>query len=106
MERIKNWSEIEPKGGRFDGEQIPDFKTLVGKNFIVRQFKEVESDKYQGKGFLVIQLEMDSKLFTAITGSSVLRDQLKKHANDMPFKTTLAYVNNRYYSFSEEKKPA
>lgn len=100
MEGIKKWSELEPKGKRFDGEQIGDFKTLVGKSFIVHQFKEVESDKYQGKGFLVLQLEMDSKLFTAITGSGVLRDQLKKHANDMPFEATLAYVNNKYYSFT------
>ena len=100
MEGIKKWSELEPKGKRLDGESIPDFKTLVGKTFIVHQFKEVESDKYQGKGFIVIQLKMDGKLYTAITGSGILRDQLRKHANDMPFETTLEYVNNKYYTFA------
>ena len=98
--KIKKWAEIEPRASRFEGEPIGDFKTLVGKGFVVRAVKELESDKYQGKGFVVIQLEMAGKLYTAITGSGVLRDQLRKHSADMPFETSLAYVNNRYYSFS------
>ena len=97
---VKKFSEISGKGSRFDGEQIPEFKNLVGRTFVVHQFKEVESDKYQGKGFLVIQIEMDGKLFVAITGSGVLREQLRKYAQALPFETSLNYVNNRYYSFS------
>lgn len=106
MGEIKKWSELEPRGKRFDGEQIPDFKTLIGRTFIVHAFREVESDKYQGKGFLVLQLEMGGKLHVAITGSGVLREQLKKHINDLPFETKLIHVDNRYYSLSSEKPDA
>lgn len=106
MEKIWKWSEIEPKAKQLDGERIEKFQSLVGKHFMVRQFLELTSDKFEGKGFVVIQLEMQNKLYTAITGSGVLRSQLRNHADKIPFETTLAYVKNRYYSFSDEKTPA
>jgi hypothetical protein len=96
---IKKWSEISGKGTRLEGEQV-EFKTLIGKTFIVHQFKFVESDRFENKGFIVLQIELGGKLLTCITGSGILKDQLEKHATELPFEVTLAYVNNRYYSFS------
>jgi len=95
---VKHLSDLEKPRSIFEGIRV-DFKDLVGKTFVVKAFKEVESQKYVGDTYVIMQTEMNGNTFVTMTFSRVIKDQLKRHINDLPLQVSLDFAKSKYYVF-------
>ena len=71
---------------KFIGEKIKISKVLN---------KEIEKDGF----YIQMQIEVDDERKVLFTNSSVLKDQLEKYKDNLPFITTIIQPK-KYFSFS------
>ncbi|HIH40723.1 MAG TPA: hypothetical protein HA221_04095 [Halobacteria archaeon] len=86
-------------GDMFEGEKI-ELDQILDKDIIVRGIKTRPSSYYEGD-YAIIQIEKDGKLYVVNTSSSVLMDQIKKRAEEIPFRCRVvkqrSAASKRYY---------
>lgn len=83
---------------KFIGEKIKISKVL-NKEIKVLAF-QVKKNKIEKDGFYIqMQIEVDDERKVLFTNSSVLKDQLEKYKDTLPFITTIIQPK-KYFSFS------
>lgn len=83
---------------KFIGEKIKISKVL-NKEIKVLAF-QVNKSKIEKDGFYIqMQIEVDDERKVLFTNSSVLKDQLEKYKDNLPFITTTIQPK-KYFSFS------
>lgn len=82
----------------FDGEKIR-IDELLNKTIQVLSFKVAPSKHNNGKDCTTVHLRYEDKPYVMFTGSEVLKGQLQKYSNELPFETTIKKIKS-YYTFT------
>ena len=83
---------------KFIGEKIKISKVL-NKEIKVLAFQVKKSKIEKGSTYAQIQIELHGELRVIFTNSTVLKEQLQRYKEHLPFCTTII-KNNKYFSFS------
>ncbi len=99
---MNKFSDFAEPGGVMDGRKA-SLDSLVGKEIIVTGFR-IASTKYtesKSPHCLTVQFcrEAGGEKFVFFTGSKVLREQLERYQDKLPFQATIKKIG-RYYTFS------
>lgn len=96
---MKKFSDFAEDDLQLEGAKIA-IEELINKQIIVTNYR-INDSKYNDKKCLTVQFrytsDSDSNIF--FTGSEVLRNQLEKYKNEIPFVTTIKKIN-RYFCFT------
>lgn len=65
----------------------------------VEKFRKSKSKQKEGTEYVTIQIKYQGKERVIFTGSDVLKNQLEKYKDHLPFETIIKKINN-YYSFT------
>ena len=80
-----------------DKKSIDD---ILGTEIAVKGYRLQDSKYNRGDGkVLTIQFELNEQTFILFTGSAVLKKQIQKYKDKLPFMATIQRVN-KYYSFT------
>lgn len=82
----------------FEGKKIR-IDELLDKDIQVISFKVTPSKHNDGKECTTIQLRVGNVPFVLFTGSEVLKDQLQKYADKLPFEATIKKIKS-YFTFT------
>lgn len=82
----------------FEGKKIR-IDELLDKDIQVISFKVTPSKHNDDKECTTIQLRVDGVPFVLFTGSEVLKNQLQKYADKLPFEATIKKIKS-YYTFT------
>ena len=89
----------------FDGETL-HLEDVVDENIIVYEFENRPSTFNDGE-FMVIQVELDGEKAVLITGSEVMRKDMERNAEKLPFRckviATIARSGMTYYQLAPPK---
>lgn len=94
MQKFSDFSE-EPK--IFSGDRIP-ITSILNKYIEILDYR-IEKSKINEGDFLIMQVKLDGQNCVVITGSNVLKRQIKKYESHLPFGATIVRFKN-YYTFS------
>jgi hypothetical protein len=94
MDRFSDFAEEEQP---LEGDKLP-LRDIVGKEVIVRGYRE-RSSKYKNAVYVTLQIEIDEHIYIVFTGSTVLRSQVEKYADHLPFVATIKKID-KYYTFT------
>ena len=99
---MKKFSDFATEAPPFKGEQMK-LKDLLNKEIKIIDFK-VEDSKYRDKNeeikfYTTICFELDNEPHICFTGSDVLRNQLEKYKDELPFMATIVQIE-RYYTLT------
>lgn len=65
----------------------------------VKKYRISKSKKKEGSEYVTIQIKYQGKERVIFTGSDVIKNQLEKYKDHLPFEATIKKINN-YYSFT------
>ena len=65
----------------------------------VKKYRISKSKKKEGAEYVTIQIKYQGKERVIFTGSDVIKSQLEKYKDHLPFESTIKKINN-YYSFT------
>ena len=65
----------------------------------VKKYRISKSKKKEGSEYVTIEIKYPGKERVIFTGSDVLKLQLEKYKDHLPFESTIKKINN-YYSFT------
>ena len=95
MKRFSDFAETRQLEG--DKAGIND---VLNRELIVHDFRVSESKYNIGDNFYTtLQVELESRKRVVFTSSVVLRNQLEKYREELPFVAKIIRINN-YYSLS------
>lgn len=94
MHKFKDFADEDS----FEGEKIR-IDDLLNKDIQVISFKVTPSKHNNGKECTAIQLRIDEIPFVLFTGSEVLKGQLQKYSDKLPFEATIKKIKS-YYTFA------
>ena len=82
-----------------DGRKV-SINNVLGKQLIVLGYAERNSRfaKSNDGTYIILQIEIDGERLVVFTAASIIRDQLNKYRDKLPFKATIVF-NGKYYSF-------
>ena len=91
--------DIKPNIKSFIGDKIP-VKKILNNEIKVLDFKIDPSKQKEGTELLTLQIEKSGEKRIVFTGSTILRDQIRRVPKDkFPF-TTIIKADNDYYEFT------
>jgi len=100
---IKDFDDVYEGERLFADSRQVEFSDILDKELVIRAYRELDSS-YGGK-FLVIQAELDGESISFATGSTVLQNQMKGIADELPIKARIIKPEKkRYYTFKGLKK--
>ncbi len=81
-----------------DGEKIK-IGEVLNAEIEVLAFRTFDSKAIRGKECLQLQINIDGQLRVIFTNSEVLARQVKKYAEQLPFRAIIRHIGS-YYCFS------
>ncbi len=96
MPEIPRFSEFNDEKP-MDGPKVA-LSSILNREIIVTDFRAGNS-KFNDRSCLTIAFELDGEKHVTFTGSDVLRNQLSKHKDKLPFYATIVR-RGRYFSLS------
>ncbi len=81
-----------------DGDKIP-LSDVLNQEIIILNYRKSKSKKRENTEYITIQIEHDGKRRVIFTGSEVLKNQLEKYKDHLPFQTIIKKINT-FYSFT------
>lgn len=81
-----------------DGDKI-SLTDILNQEIVVLNYRKAKSKKKENSEYVTIHIEYDGKHRIVFTGSVVLKNQLDKYKDHLPFQTTIKKINN-FYSFT------
>lgn len=96
---MKRFSDFSREKIALDGDKVK-LDTILNQEITVTGFstKRSKFDDNSGK-CLTVQFEMNGQKQIFFTGSDVLRDQLERYEDEIPFMATIKKIN-RYYTLT------
>jgi len=99
---MKRFSDFAKEAPPFKGEQMK-LNELLNKEIKILNFK-VQESQYKDKNdeikfYTTINFELDGEQHILFTGSDVLRNQLEKYKDEIPFMATIVKIE-RYYTLT------
>lgn len=93
MENFSDFSDEKVLEG--DKMKIND---ILNEDLIILGYK-INNSKFNDKECLTIQFELNEIKHVLFTGSAVLKNQIEKYKDKIPFKAKISKIN-KYYTFS------
>lgn len=85
---------------QLEGDKIP-IETVLNTDIIVENYKITDSKYKDGNGkLLTLQIQVNNNKNIIFTGSEVLKNQIEKYKEKLPFVAKIVKINNKYYSFN------
>ena len=96
---MKRFSDFSKERVVLDGDKIK-LDSILNQEITITGYstKRSKFDDNSGK-CLTVQFEMNGLTQIFFTGSEVLRDQLERYEDEIPFMTTIKKIN-RYYTLT------
>lgn len=96
----KRFSEFARENMPLEGSKLK-LDDVVNREIMVIDYRVKDSHykKENCEKCLTLQFKMDDKIYMMFTGSNVLRDQIDKYKNEIPFITVIKKID-RYYTFT------
>jgi len=96
----RRFSDFAQESMPLEGDKLK-LDDVVNREITVLGFRVKESHfkKENCEKCLTVQLQIGDKVHVMFTGSNVLRDQIDKYKNKIPFITTIKKID-RYYTFT------
>lgn len=79
-----------------DGDKIK-INDILDKPLIILAYR-INNSKFDDKECLTIQFELNENKYVLFTGSVVLKNQIVKYKDKIPFKAKISKIN-KYYTF-------
>lgn len=94
MHKFSDFADKHPLAG----DKI-SLNEVLNIEVIIKAFHIAPSNKRTDTEYLTLQLELNNKDRVLFTGSTVLKNQILKYKDKLPFQTTIKKINN-YFSFT------
>lgn len=94
---IKHFSDFAKEQSPLEGSKLK-LEDIVNKEILVLGYR-VKPSKYGKAPCVTIQFVLNEEKHILFTGSTILKEQLEKYNDQLPFYATIKKVD-RYYTFS------
>lgn len=94
---MQKFSEFAMDKVPFEGNKI-SINDLCGREISVHNY-HIKNSKFKEGLYAEVQVMVDGEWRVFFTGSKVIRDQLERYRDKLPFVTTIKLVG-KYYTFS------
>lgn len=97
----KRFSDFAEEEGPLDGKKA-DLDSVLNQEILLLNYRIQDSKFYKRNGSgkcLTIQFETDNGPRVFFTGSEVLKNQIEKYGQELPFWATIKKID-RYYTLS------
>lgn len=92
------FSDFAKNDNVFEGEK-KKIDEILNSEILIMGFKIKDSKQREGTSYATVQFKHKNNLFIFFTGSNVIKDQLNKYEDNIPFNAIIKKVN-KYYTFS------
>ncbi len=93
----KRFSDFADEPPLLDGERLK-IEELINREILILGYR-VYNNGNNGSKLLTIQFRLGDSKHIAFTGSKVLREQIEKYGDEIPFLATIKKVD-KYFTFS------
>ena len=94
--RFKDFADEDERGG-LEGEKV-SIKDILDKEILITAFQFRQSH-YYGGDYMILQFQNGNGLQVVFTATEVVKKQLERHKDQLPFYGTII-KKNRYYTLS------
>jgi len=93
---FRDIADAEEIGG-LEGEKVK-IESILDKEVLITNF-QLRQSHYQKGDYMILQFQSGGGLKVAFTASEVIRKQVDKHKDQLPFRGTII-KKNRYFTLS------
>lgn len=96
---MHRFSDFATDDHQLEGDKIP-IEEVMNKEIVVTSFRVQPSKFNKGDGqVMTLQIDVNNEKRIIFTSSVVLRNQVQKYQEQLPFIAQIKRINNKYLSF-------
>jgi len=93
---FKDFADEDERGG-LEGEKV-NIENVLDKEILITNFQFRQSHYHEG-AYMILQFRNDGELKVVFTATEVVKKQLERHKDQLPFYGTIV-KKNRYYTLT------
>ncbi len=97
MNDYPHFNDFEDERGGLEGEKV-NVEDILNKEILVTDFQFRQSHYHKGD-YMILQFRNDGELKVVFTATEVVKKQLERHKDQLPFYGTIV-KKNRYYTLT------
>lgn len=99
MSSHKKFSDFSQEDQCFHGSK-KKIESILNQDILIVAFRLSMSKQKQNAEYATIHFTVEDTPHVLFTGSKVLKNQLERYKENLPFYAQIKKVNNKYYTFA------